>query len=154
MSLTISYTRSVAFKSTRDSRLTSLTISYTRSDTYKSARDSRLTSLTISYMRRDAYKSARGSRLASLTISHTCNATYKLARAPDRRSIQLLLLSVRASPCTKSKGLQINAPYIFYYFQHAHHRVQKARVSISILHTASITFNTCITMYKKQGAPD
>jgi hypothetical protein len=154
MSLTISYTRSGAYKSTRDSRLTSLTISYTRSDAYKSARDSRLTSLTISYMRRDAYKLVRGSRLASLTISHMRNAAYKSARAPDQRSIHLLLLSVRASPCTKSKGLQINAPYIFYYFQHAHRRVQKARFSISMLDTASITFNTCITTYKKQEAPD
>jgi hypothetical protein len=53
-----------------------------------------------------------------------------------------------------SKGLPIDAPYIFYYFQHARHHVQKARGSRSTLHTTSITFSPCVIVYKKQGAPD
>jgi hypothetical protein len=35
-------------------------------------------------------------------------------------------------PRIKSKGLPINASHIFYYFQHALHRVQKARCSIGM----------------------
>jgi hypothetical protein len=53
----------------------------------------------------NAYKSARDSWLTSLTI----------------------ILFTRVAPCTKSKGIPIDAPHIFYYFQHALHRVQKAR---------------------------
>jgi hypothetical protein len=82
-----------------------------------------------------------------------CNTTYIKQEAPDRRSIQVLLLSARAVPRTKSKGLQIDDPYNFYYFQQAQHNVQKARGSRSTLHTTSITFSTRIAAYKKQGAP-
>jgi hypothetical protein len=35
-------------------------------------------------------------------------------------------------PRTKNKGLPIDAPYIFYYFQHVLHCVQKARGSIGM----------------------
>jgi hypothetical protein len=55
-------------------------------------------------------KSARGSQLMPLTISYTFYTritAYKKQGALDRRSIQLLLLSARASPCTKSKGLHM-----------------------------------------------
>jgi hypothetical protein len=50
-----------------------------------------------------------------------------------------------------SQGLPIDVSNHLLYFQHAHHRVQKVRGSRSMLHTTSITFNTCITAYKKQG---
>jgi hypothetical protein len=58
----------------------------------------------------NAYKSARSSWLMSLTI----------------------ILFTRVAPRTKSKGLPINIPHIFYYFQHVLHRVQKARGSIGM----------------------
>jgi hypothetical protein len=44
----------------------------------------------------------------------------------------------------QSKGLLIDAPYNFYYFQPAHYRIQKARGSRSTLHTTSSTFHTCL----------
>jgi hypothetical protein len=43
---------------------------------------------------------------------------------------------------SKSNGLPIDVPLCFYYFQHAHHCVQKARGSWSMLHTTSTTFHT------------
>jgi hypothetical protein len=55
---------------------------------------------------------------------------------------------------SKSKGLMIDVPLCFYYFQHAHRRIQKVRGYWSTLHTAFTTFSTCIAAYKKQGAPD
>jgi hypothetical protein len=58
----------------------------------------------------NAYKSARGSWLISLNI----------------------ILFTRVAPCTKSNGLPINAPYIFYYFQRVLCRVQKVRSSIGM----------------------
>jgi hypothetical protein len=63
---------------------------------------------------------------------YTRSTTYKKQGAPDWRSTHLLLLSARASPRTKSKGLPFSGPHIFYYFQHALHRVQKARGSIGM----------------------
>jgi hypothetical protein len=67
-----------------------------------------------------------------LMLFYTRSTAYKKQGAPDRCSAHLLLLSARASPRTKSKGLPIGAPHIFYYFQHTLHRVQKARGSIGM----------------------
>jgi hypothetical protein len=64
--------------------------------------------------------------------------TYKKQGAPDHCSIHHLLLSTRASSCTKSKGLLIDASYRFYYFQHTHRRVQKVRDSIGMCSIFSI----------------
>jgi hypothetical protein len=90
---------------------------------------------------------------------YTCSTAYKKQGAPDRRSLtqqkklmlftrvaprtkskrlpidgpllsEKLMFFTRLAPCTKSKGLLIGTPHIFYYFQHAFHRVQKARDSI------------------------
>jgi hypothetical protein len=69
-----------------------------------------LTSDRTNGQQTNAYKSARGSWLTSLTI----------------------ILFTRVAPHTKSKGLPINAPHIFYYFQHALCHVQKTRVSIGM----------------------
>jgi hypothetical protein len=115
-----------------------------RTNAYKSARGSWLTSLIISYTFYTCsitYKKVRGSRLtlhiASTTSSMRIGA-YKKQGAPDQRHIQLLLLSARASLCTKSKGLSINVSCSFYYFQHAHHHVQKVRGSIDMCSRFSI----------------
>jgi hypothetical protein len=56
------------------------------------------------------------------------STAYKKQGAPDRQSLaqQKLMLFTRVVPRTKSKGLPIDAPHIFYYFQHALRRVQKA----------------------------
>jgi hypothetical protein len=96
---------------------------------------SRSTSLIISnifYTRSVTYKKIRGSR-STLHIAYITFNTHregcKKQGVPDRRSIQLLLFLARAVPFTKSKGLSIDAPYNFYYFQHAYHRVQKIRGS-------------------------
>jgi hypothetical protein len=43
-----------------------------------------------------------------------------------------LYFFTRVAPHTKRKGISIDAPHIFYYFQHALCRVQKARGSISM----------------------
>jgi hypothetical protein len=71
------------------------------------SKGSRWMSLTISYTHNVMYKSVRGSWLTSITISYTfymwITANEKQG-ASDRCSIQLLLLSARASPCIKSKG--------------------------------------------------
>jgi hypothetical protein len=59
-------------------------------------------------MRSAAYKSAWSTRLTSLTISYTFDmriTAYEKQGAPDRRFLQLLLLSAHASPYTKNKGL-------------------------------------------------
>jgi hypothetical protein len=67
-------------------------------------------SITISYTfytRGATYKSAMSSRLMLLIISYafyTCITAYKKKRAPDRRSIQLLLISACTAPCTKKQG--------------------------------------------------
>jgi hypothetical protein len=61
-----------------------------------------------------------------------CSTAYKKQGALDRRFTHLLLLLARASPRTKSKGLPIGAPHIFYYFQHTLCRIQKARGSIGM----------------------
>jgi hypothetical protein len=53
-----------------------------------------------------------------------------------------------------SQGLPIDVTNHLLYFLHAHHQVQKARDSRSMLHAASTIFNMRITAYKKQGAPD
>jgi hypothetical protein len=76
------------------------------------------------------YKSASGSWLTLLTISYTHITAYKKQWAPDRRSIQFLLISARATPHIKVRG------------------------SRSTLHITSIIFSTRITTYKKQAAPD
>jgi hypothetical protein len=57
------------------------------------------------------------------------NTAYKKQGAPDRRSLtqQKLMIFTCVAPHTKSKRLSIDAPHIFYYFQHAFHYVQKAR---------------------------
>jgi hypothetical protein len=83
-----------------------------------------------------------------LYFSHVQHCIQK-ARDPDQRFMHLLLLSARALPHMKSKELSIDVSYNFYYFQHAHCHVQKARGSRSTLHAASITFSTCIVVYKK-----
>jgi hypothetical protein len=69
-----------------------------------------LTSDRTHDQRTNTYKSARGSWLMFLTI----------------------ILFTHIAPCTKSKGIPINAPHIFYYFQHALRRVQKTRSSIGM----------------------
>jgi hypothetical protein len=43
-----------------------------------------------------------------------------------------LMLFTRVAPRTKSKELPISGPHIFYYFQHALRRVQKARGTIGM----------------------
>jgi hypothetical protein len=109
--------RTNAYKSVRCFRWTSLTISYTRSATYTTVRGSRLTSITISYTRSAAFKSVRGTWLMFLSISYTFYTritAYKKQGAPDRRCIQLLLLSACASSYTKSSGLRIDTSYNFY----------------------------------------
>jgi hypothetical protein len=50
---------------------------------------------------------------------------------------------------SKSKGLPIDIHLCFYYFQHAHHRVQKLRGSRSMLHITSTTFHTRIPPHIK-----
>jgi hypothetical protein len=52
-----------------------------------------------------------------------------------------------------SQGLLIDVPNHFLYILHVHYREQKVRGSRSTLHTASITFSTRITAYKKHGTP-
>jgi hypothetical protein len=63
-----------------------------------------------------------------------CSTAYKKQEAPDRWSLtqQKLMLFTCVAHRTKSKGLPIDAPHIFYYFQHALHHVQKARGSIGM----------------------
>jgi hypothetical protein len=53
-----------------------------------------------------------------------------------------------------SQGLLINVPCHLLYFLHAQRHVQKERGYRSMYLSASITFSTCITAYKKLGAPD
>jgi hypothetical protein len=136
-----------------------LLIARTRSVTYKSVRGSQLMSLTISYTFYTHNTPIQISQGLPIDVPYLLLyfymhiTTYKQQGAPDRRSIQFLLLSVCASSRTKSKGLLIDASYNLYYFQHAQHRVQKTRDSRSMLHIASITFSTRIAAYKKQGAP-
>jgi hypothetical protein len=62
------------------------------------------------------------------------STAYKKQWAPDRRSLiqQKLMLFTRVAPHTKSKGLLIGAPHIFYYFQHVLRHIQKARGSIGM----------------------
>jgi hypothetical protein len=63
--------------------------------------------LYFSHVQRHVQK-VRGSQSMLHTISitfSTCIVTYKKQGAPDRCSIQLLLLSSRASLCTKSKEI-------------------------------------------------
>jgi hypothetical protein len=69
-----------------------------------------LTSDRTHGQRTNAYKSVRGSWLMSLTI----------------------ILFTHVAPRIKRKGLPINTPYIFYYFQHALHHAQKTRDSIGL----------------------
>jgi hypothetical protein len=67
-------------------------------------------------------------------VFYMCSTAYKKQEALDRRSLtqQKIMLFTHVAPRIKSKGLPINAPHIFYYFQHALHHVQKARSSISM----------------------
>jgi hypothetical protein len=51
------------------------------------------------------------------------------------------------------QGLLINVPYHLLYFLHAQRHVQKERGYRSMYLSASITFSTYITAYKKQGLP-
>jgi hypothetical protein len=110
-----------------------------------------LMSLTTSYTfytRSIAYIPARGSRFTSFVISYTfytCIAAYKKQGATNRCSIQLLLLLACALLCTKRKGLPIDALYSFYYFQHAYHRVQKARGYLGMCSR----FNIWLTKFSK-----
>jgi hypothetical protein len=85
--------------------------------------------------------------LSASTMFSTCFT----AEAPNRCTSLLLLLSPHASPHTKSKRLTIDIPLCFYYFQHMHRRVQKARSSRLMYHSAS-TFRMHIAPYKKQQA--
>jgi hypothetical protein len=68
----------------------------------------------------NAYKSARDSWLMSLTIIlFTCVAPRtKTKGAPDQCSTHVLLLSARALPCTKIKGLHIYVLQIYYFLNH------------------------------------
>jgi hypothetical protein len=59
-------------------------------------------------------------------------------------------------PHTKSKGLPIGGPLLskkIYAFYTRSTAYKKQGGSRSTLHTSSITFSTCFTVYKKQGAP-
>jgi hypothetical protein len=78
---------------------------------------------------------------STCTAFSMCITAYKKQGVPDQHTSLLLLLSARASPHIKSKGFPINVPLCFYYFQHKHHCVQKARGARSILHTSSTTFH-------------
>jgi hypothetical protein len=53
-----------------------------------------------------------------------------------------------------SQGLPIDIPNHLLYFLYTQRRVQKARAYRSTLYTASITFTTHNTTYKKQGTLD
>jgi hypothetical protein len=57
------------------------------------------------------------------------STAYKKQGAPDWWSLtqQKLMLFTRVAPRTKSKGLPIDAPHIFYNFHHMLHRIQNAR---------------------------
>jgi hypothetical protein len=76
-----------------------------------------LTSDRTHGQRTNTYKSVRGSWLTSLTIIlFTCVAPHiKSKGASDQRSTHLLLLSARASPRTKSKGLHRYVLQIYYF---------------------------------------
>jgi hypothetical protein len=65
----------------------------------------------------NAYKSARGSWLMSLTIIPFTRVAprTKSKGAPDRHFTHLLLLSARASSCTKSEGLHRYVLQIYYF---------------------------------------
>jgi hypothetical protein len=52
--------------------------------------------------------------------------TYKLVRGFWLTSLTIILFT-RVAPRTKSKGFLIDAPHIFYYFQHTLCHVQKVR---------------------------
>jgi hypothetical protein len=75
------------------------------------------------------------------------------ARAPDRRYLtqQKLIFFTRVAPHIKSKGLPINAPHIFYYFQPCFVAYKKQGGSQSMLHTSSITFSTASPCTKSKG---
>jgi hypothetical protein len=91
-------------------------------------------------MRSTAYKKQGTPDLWSLIQQksytfYTRSTTYKEQGAPDRRS--LIQQKKRAyfytcSTAYESKGLPIDGPHIFYYFQHAFRRVQKAWGSIGM----------------------
>jgi hypothetical protein len=69
---------------------------------------------------------ARGSRSIYLFVYIIFSmgiVMYKKQGAPEQHTSLLLLLSACASPCTKNKGLTINVPFCFYYFQHTHRHV-------------------------------
>jgi hypothetical protein len=94
----------------------------------------------------NASAKARHSRSTYLSAYITFSmhiAVYKKQEALNQRTSLLLLLSTRASLGTKSKRLPIDVSLYFYYFQHAHRRIQKARSSRSMLHTTFITFHVC-----------
>jgi hypothetical protein len=70
----------------------------------------------------------RVSKSKGLPIDVPLSFYYFQQGAPDRRSIQLLLLLARETPRTKSKGLPINTPHSFYlsYAPSAAHKKQGA----------------------------
>jgi hypothetical protein len=57
--------------------------------------------------------------------------TYKSARTFWLTSLTIILFT-HVAPRIKSKGLPINAPHIFYYFQHVLNCIQKVRGSIGM----------------------
>jgi hypothetical protein len=62
-----------------------------------------------------------------------CNTVYKKARGLPIDAPHIFYYfqhAIRREQ--KTRGLPIDAPYIFYYFQHTLHRVQKARGSIGL----------------------
>jgi hypothetical protein len=111
-----------------------------RTNAYKSARGSWLTYLTIILFTHISPRTkSKGLLIGSLLFSkklyfYIRSTTYKKQGAPDRRSLteQKFILFTRVAPRTKSKGLPIDAPHIFYYFQHVLHHVQKVRGSIGM----------------------
>jgi hypothetical protein len=75
-----------------------------------------------------------------LCVVHTQQPLFQLVHIKNKRLLiggSLLsekesLLFTRVAPRIKSKGLPIDTPHIFYYFQHALHRVQKVRGSVGM----------------------
>jgi hypothetical protein len=94
-----------------------------------------LTSDRTHDQRTNAYKLARGSWLTSLTIilfTRVASRT-KSKGAPDQRSTHLLLLSPRASPHIKSKGLYRYVLQIYYFINQVFKSFLVQQVSSSMV---------------------
>jgi hypothetical protein len=85
----------------------------------------------------------------SVVLIPIIGSTRSMQGADTRMHTRLMCQRV-----SKNKGLPIDVSLCFYYFQHAHHRVQQARDSRLTYLFSSTTFNMCIAVYKKEGAPD